>query len=348
MKRTCQIIIISLLVVYNLAHAVTLRKGHPVQYEVKPGDTLWAMANKFLDNPVEWPVLFNANPNIHNPNKIYPGQILTLEIVNGHPALRVQAGGTVKLNPEIRSEAENNSIDAVPYRIIAPFLTETRVLEPNTMNNAATVVAQVGEHIAAGDGDQIYIQGLSNTIDTDTDGNPAYSVFRFANALIDPITKKNLGYIAMHLGNVEILQAGNPATAIIVKARKEIIVGDKVLPYDVVESKPNFELSLPSSDLQGQIIYVLNGMTQIGQYQIVVINLGQQQGVKVGNMFSVYQAGKNIPNLTKSKQKTIQLPDEYAGDMMIFRVFDQVSFGLVMQASRPIHLLDNVRSPNVG
>jgi hypothetical protein len=39
------------------------------------------------------------------------------------------------------------------------------------------------------------------------------------------------------------------------------------------------------------------------------------------------------------------LPDERIGVLMVFRVFERVSYALIMQASEPVNKLDSVLSP---
>jgi hypothetical protein len=333
-----------------MANAVTLRKGHPMRYEVKRGDTLWTIAGKFLNDPAEWPLLMHANPSIHNPDKIYPGEILEVEIINGQPAMRVLSGGTVKLSPHVRSEPLNDAIPSIPYEVVAPFLSDTRIVNQEVFAKAPSVVAYVGEHIAVGAGDQIYVDGLHDDLLV---LDPKYSIFRLGDVLTDPDTHEVLGYEASHVGDLEVLRAGEPVTALVIEANREVLVGDHVLPVEPIELQKSFALSLPDPSIEGKIINVLDGITQIGQYQVVVINRGHVQGVKLGDVFSVYTPGKVIPdphaeNRRRGKQATIQLPDVHAGQLMVFRVFDQVSFGVVMRAKRSIHLLDKVRNPEVG
>ena len=48
-----------------------------VNYVVKKGDTLWAIAAKYLGSGTKYPQIASEN-NIKNPNLIYPGQVLTI------------------------------------------------------------------------------------------------------------------------------------------------------------------------------------------------------------------------------------------------------------------------------
>ena len=66
--------------------SATVQKPRPAEtapklktYTVKRGDTLWAIAKKYLGNGNRYTEIYNLNKNkISNPNLIYPGQVLTL------------------------------------------------------------------------------------------------------------------------------------------------------------------------------------------------------------------------------------------------------------------------------
>jgi len=91
---------------------------------------------------------------------------------------------------------------------------------------------------------------------------------------------------------------------------------------------------------------VVDGVSQIGQYQIVVVNRGAREGVDVGSVFEIYQAGELIVDqVSNERNASVKLPDERAGLLMIFRTFDKVSFGLIMKASSALHVGDHIRNP---
>jgi len=99
-------------------------------------------------------------------------------------------------------------------------------------------------------------------------------------------------------------------------------------------------------DVEGRIISVVDGVSQIGQYQVVVINRGKREGVDVGTVFAVSQAGTLIPDqVSDERNATVRLPDERAGVLMVFRTFEKVSFGLIMKATSALHVGDKISKP---
>ena len=87
----------------------------------------------------------------------------------------------------------------------------------------------------------------------------------------------------------------------------------------------------------------MQGVTQIGQYQVVVINRGASDGLAVGDVLTVFQAGEIVRDRVRGGK--VQLPEEPAGTVMMFKVYDGIGYGLVMEATQALHTLDYVRNP---
>lgn len=326
------------------ARPVHLRNGHPTRYTVQPGDTLWGIAGKFLDDPLQWPQLFRSNQQLDNPSHIYPGQVLELQLVNGEPALYAYAGGTVKLSPRVRSVPLDSAIPPIPLDAIQPFLDGTSVVNENELDHAPYILAHEGEHVVAGAGDEIYIQDIPQH-----SPYTKYWIFRKGSAYIDPETREVLGFAALHIGQTELVRSGDsntPSTFLITEARREVLKGDRLMPRTNQIEIKDFEPKLPKRLIHGQLISVLGGVTQIGQYQVVVIDRGARNGLRVGDVLAIDQVGRKVKDPAPETNKAfIKLPNERAGELMVFRVFEKVSYGLVLQATRAIHLLDVVTNP---
>jgi hypothetical protein len=101
----------------------------------------------------------------------------------------------------------------------------------------------------------------------------------------------------------------------------------------------------PEEETSGRIISVFEGVSQIGQYQVVVLNLGRESGIEAGHVMAVFQRGETIEDPFAGREETVTLPDERAGIVMVFRSFERLSYALVMEATRAIHVLDAVRNP---
>lgn len=319
-----------------------VRQDHPSHYVVKKGDTLWDIAELFLRDPWRWSDIWYVNPQVVNPHLIYPGDELELTYVNGKPQLRIVKRGprTVKLSPQIRSTPWDGAIPTVPIDAIAPFLTRPYVVGEGELDAAPYVVDFADEHILGGAGMRAYVRSI------DAAEPQKFDVVRPGNAYQDAETGEVLGYEALFIGSGLLKRTGDPATVFVTHTEREMLVGDRLLP--VGEDKPlsDFYPRPPQGDVKGAIIDVIDGVSQIGQYNVVVLDRGAADGLEPGTVLQVDQRGETVRDtVAEQPGTTVTLPDERAGLVMVFRTFERVSFALVMEAERPMHVLDRVHNP---
>ena len=256
-------------------------------------------------------------------------------------AISVSAA-TIQLSPQIRSEPIENDIPPIAINIIKPFLNNSRVVSGDVLEQAPLIIAHAGEHVVAGAGDTIYVENMQQYRSTHLSN---FAIVRKGRTYVDPQTKTILGYEAIDVGTAQLMTPGDPATLVIASSRMEILRGDRIMPL-CEDYKLAFHPKVPDSLIEGQIIGVMGGVTQIGQYQIVVINRGRKEGVEVGDLFAIFQQGNTIKNPdSTSRQAYLKLPGQRAGEMMIFRTFEQVSYGLIIDATMAIHLMDIAKTP---
>lgn len=337
-KRLLGILLASSALMAN-AQEVALNPQHPERYVVVEGDTLWDISETFLRDPWLWPEVWYVNPQIDNPHLIYPGDVITLVYVDGEPQLRVQRGHpTVRLSPEVRSTPLDQAIPTIPIDAVQQFLTKPLVLDEDELENAGYVLESADEHIVTGTGDRIYGRGTS----TDHD---RYNILEPQDPYVDPDTGELLGHRALYVGEAHIERHGDPATLRLVETTREVSLGDRMLPVREEEVRSHFVPRAPETDIEGKIISVVDGVSQIGQYQVVVINRGEREGLKAGDVLRIQQAGALVRDRFGEEKEKVQLPNEDAGTLLVFRTFDKVSYGLVMEATRAIHVMDIVTNP---
>ncbi len=351
------------------AEEIQINPTHPDQYTVVEGDTLWDISGKFLHHPGQWPELWSNNSQIKNPNLIYPGDTIYFAVVNGKPQLSLSRYGqqaqsssdspcilseedvkngrtefTVsedgKLLPCIRETFSKKAIELIPTGSIAQFLTSPKVVAENELNNAPYIVDIAGEHLVAGAGDSVYVRSITQP------ANQLYTIYRAGSAYVNPETGEILGYEAEYIAETTLQQTGDPATLLITKSDSEIRKGDRVMPKIEEEVTLNYFPRPPEKSINGNIISVLGGVSQIGLYNVVVIDKGIKDGILTGHELAIYQNGNSIRDPYSSiKNDVVKLPDEIAGTLMVFRPFERVSYALVMKATQAIHLLDKVQTP---
>ena len=339
-KKLLGMIFAALITSSLFAADVALNPNHPDRYVVVKGDTLWDISSLFLRDPWLWPEIWYVNPQIDNPHLIYPGDILTLVYIDGKPQLRLQRGRDAKLSPQIRVEDLGAAIPTIPRDAIQQFLTKPLVVDEGELDKAPYIVQNADEHVVAGGGDRTYVRGIDN------EEIGLWDVFRPGGPYIDPDTNETLGYEARFVGEAAVERFGDPATLLLTQTDIEARAGDRMVPMMQEEPIAYYQPHPPAEDMEGRILSVLGGVTQIGQFDVVVISKGAVDGMEVGHVMKIFRAGETIRDTVSGRRfERVRLPDEEAGMLMVFRTFERVSFALVVKAYRAIHVHDFVRTP---
>ena len=342
MFKACKRPILLLLCALSMPLALAdelLRADHPDHYTVVRGDTLWDISARFLRSPWRWPEIWHVNPQIANPHLIYPGDELDLVYIDGKPQLRLRRG-TLKLSPRVRSTPWDGAIPTIPVDAISPFLTRHYVLEQDQLDTAPYIVDFADEHIIGGAGQKAYVRSI------DQEDALKFEIVRPGGPYKDADSGEILGYEAAYIGTSKLQRTGDPATVYINSTELEAVIGDRVIPAGDDKATANFTPHAPAMPIEGNIIAVMNGVSQIGQYNVVVLDRGARDGLNAGTVLRVDQRGETIRDVvTPDSRDTVTLPDEEAGLLMVFRSFERVSFGLVLHATRVMHINDKVRNP---
>ncbi|TLY54239.1 MAG: LysM peptidoglycan-binding domain-containing protein [Gammaproteobacteria bacterium] len=328
-----------------------LKPGAPKHYTVKRGDTLWGIATMYLRDPWLWPEVWIINPQVANPHLIYPGDTLALAFgADGRPQVSLEQAGAVRLDPRLRATPLDSAIPTIPYGAIAAFLSRPTVLTADQIRDAPYVFAFRDMHEIAGSGNEVYVRNLA------AGENARFAVVHVADPLRDPDDGKVVGYVGIYTATALVQHAGDPAKALLIDPARETLRGDRLLSADVSETPVTFALRSPAGPVSGRIINVVGGTDLVGPYEVVVINRGKRHGLEPGNVLAVDQAGAVVRDLFRGGKKIgsgfgtsfapkVKLPDERSGTLLVFKVFDRVSFGLIVGASDTIHVADVVRNP---
>lgn len=329
-------------------HALSLRADSPPRYVVQQGDSLWSISSRYLKDPWEWKALWRANPNIKNPNHLYPGAILILDYYKSTPYIKVLSNGTIKLSPRARPTPLDEAVPPIPLGDIKPFLNESLILDEDVLGRAPYVVAYVGEHMRGDQGVEVYVKGLHSSNELPKGGTVAYSIFRSGKNYLDPITKKILGYRAALVGYGELVAGGDPATVVLTNIKTGIQKEDKVLINDSPEFGISFEPATPTTSVSGFIIDMPDNMptghSQSAVGGVVVISIGAESGLSSGDVLGIFKKSRLVPD-PKNHLILIKLPPERIGEAMVFRTFTKASFALIVRSIRPIYLNDIVTNP---
>jgi hypothetical protein len=336
-----------------------LAPNAPDTHTVQPGDTLWGISSMFLKSAWRWPELWGMNlDQIRNPHLIYPGQVLMLEKRDGRATLRVAGAGvgvgdtvpsnTVRLSPRARSSLlDNGAIAAIPLHLIGPFLTEAAVFETNELEAAPRIVATQEGRVMVSRGETAYVRG-------DLAGARDFRLFRQLAPLLDPDTGEVLGYEGRYVGTAEFVRAGSPPadggavvpdTFKVTGTRLEAKVGDRLSPVpqqELVAYAPH----APGSPIDGRIVAIYGDGLRAGQNQVVSLNRGKRDGLERGHVLALWRSGTAaFDSTTPGKRTAMRLPDEQHGVLFVFRVFERVSYALIVNVQDPVRAGDRYTQP---
>jgi hypothetical protein len=321
---------------------LALKPDAPDRYVVVPGDTLWSIAQRYTDSPWRWNELWNLNKDeIKNPHRIYPGNVIVLDRARGQLAV----ADTVQMSPRIRAESmARTAIPSIPPAMIEPFLVRPLVIEPDGLKNAPTIVAAEESRVILEAGSRAFVRGMGNSNETN------WFVYRRGPALIDPETKTTLGYEANYLGSARVTRAGEPTVVVLTSVTQEVSIGDKLIAAGRPDI-PTYAPSAPTAKIDGRIISLYGGGTKIGEagnQSVIAINRGNAHGLVVGNVLALYRPGALVaegPRYGGAANAPLTLPNDRYGLAFVFRVFDRVSYALVMNITRPVNVQDIVQNP---
>ena len=324
--------------------APQIRSDAPDRYTVVKGDTLWGISGKFFSDPWRWPYIWGMNKDaIKDPHWIYPGAVIVLDRINGTLSMGGTAGedrgpdtdNVVKLSPEIRTvDGTQNAIPSIPGSAIEPFLTQPLIVDEATLQTAPTLIGLTDNKVIIGPGDTAYAKGLTAA------KGKIWQVYRAGKTLTDPLSDEVLGTEAVYLGTVDVQRFADVSTVVVTSAKQEIVQGDHLIPFDATVSR-NYLPRAPETQISARIMSIFGGVTQAGQNSIVTLNKGRRDGLQSGHVLALKKKGAVI----ESDGKSYTLPDENYGLLFVFRVFDKVSYALVMQTRLPVQVLDSAVTP---
>jgi nucleoid-associated protein YgaU len=358
-----------------------LRPDAPTQYVVKNGDTLWSISGKYLYSPWQWPQLWGSNrTQIQNPQKIYPGQVLTLRYVDGQPRLGFDDNSgipTIKLQPRVRNMSSGYGINTVDVDFYRIFMQHPQVIDKQQTRKAPRLIAGPESRVMFATGDRVYADRPLES------GN--YLVYRIEKNITDPDTHKYLGQLVRFSGEVATLAGQNSALAerspseaaslpkdeyytrvnpliklptqtaqplVVTNTASEISKGDYLLK--ITDEHDSFQMMphAPKTQVKGKIISVMDGTDEAGTYHTITLNLGSNDGVDKGTVVSLYkkshQLKTGIPTNSEASHsvvKYLSIPAEEVGLALIYRVSDKLSSALIISTSSSVKVGDMVMNP---
>lgn len=372
-----------------VAADVAIKPDHPEVYVVQKGDTLWGIAGRFLQHPWQWPEIWEANPQVKNPHRIYPGDQLSLVYRDGRPVLSVAGDG--RLSPRVREVSLEDAVTAVALADVQPFLRRVMIVGEEDERRMPYVVALEENRLRGTEGQVVYVRGI------DAEAGSTVSILRpmmrfwdvperwpwdssprradGVSMLGDPLFNRPewywtdalnwsfrgqnaelLGTELLEVAEGQVLRGGDPTTVLVTRGLMEVSKGDRVSTALVEAFDLTFMPRAPARVPDNMRIMAVSDAISGGPKSVVALSKGSRDGVENGQVYSVFHPGERIHDDVKfppgkvdrmlaGKHAEIELPAEYVGRVMVFRTFEKMSYGLVVDGLRPVSPHDHLRAP---
>ncbi len=366
------VFVVAALTVAAYATAAEWRGDHPDTYVVKRGDTLWDISARFLKKPWLWPEIWQANPQIKNPHLIYPGDVISLAYLD---RLAVQPGPRTEARPINAIPLDQVEAFLKDLRVVDQFeqLPYVVSLEEERLRGSQGQVVYVRGLAGAQPGQRyLVVRPGQRYTQTRRMSNGEYEVFKedldyrgkrlltetnnldtgWTNMVLSEGPLELLGYELARV-NVGTVTRGEVAdvqvsTVLLDEAGREVRIGDRLIPVDATGYDLQFFPHPPKTQLpngKAQVLAVADTHMYGGPRDVIAISAGARDGIDNGTVFSIWRNGNKVIDKVEygedrsyqsvPKSSRVQLPDEFAGHVMVFRTFDKMSYGLVMEGIKP-------------
>lgn len=312
----------------------------PERHIVVSGDTLWGISGKFLQQPWRWPEIWRMNrEQIANPHRIYPGDVVVLDLSRGQPQLKLAKPlGTARLQPQVHSEKLPVSIPSIPPNVIEPFISRPLIIEAGELDKVPRILAAEENRVLIAAGDLAFIKGMQR------DDIEKWQVFRPGKPLKDPETGQIVAHEAFFLGDARLIQAGEPAVVRIVRAKEEITRGDRLLPtppQEMITYAPH----RPETEITARVMSIYGGLNEAAAGSVISLNRGERDGLEVGHVLALFRKRNAADHDSDGRRTSTTLPEQRYALVFVFRIFERVAYALVMESSRSVIVGDAARNP---
>lgn len=312
----------------------------PERHIVVPGDTLWGISGKFLQQPWRWPEIWRLNKEqVANPHRIYPGDVVVLDLSQGSPQLKLAKPLTpARLQPQVYSEPVRSSIPSIPTNVIEPFISRPLIVEAGDLDKVPRILAAEESRVLIGAGDLAFVKGMQQ------DDIEKWQIFRPGKPLKDPENGQVIAHEAFFLGDARLIQAGDPAVVKVVRAKEEITRGDRLVPsppQTIITYAPH----RPDNEIAARVMSIYGGLNEAAAGSVISLNRGSRDGLEIGHVLALFRKRNAADHDQDGRRTSTALPEQRYALVFVFRVFERVAYALVMESSRPVIVGDAARNP---
>ncbi len=334
-RRFCFGALVALFSAATLAEQPPSNETLPSVYTVKKGDTLWDISSHFLKQPWLWPSLWQANPEIKNPHLIYPGDELYLVWVDGQPQLHRK--NRKVLSPEIK--VQRSPITTLQSSVLLPYLSEFVLKSQADVMSAPKILGSTLAREQMSVGDRIWVD---QSLSTDNE----WWIYRPSETYLRSLDeKREIAVMTLQeVAQVSVVHSEvNRAEVRLTGIRQEIRQNDVLFPAPKTQVVANMQFlpQLPPEGINPKILGHVQGRNYIATSEVVVMDRGQEDRLRVGQIFSLLQPGAEVGDdkgryFYSDKGKAPQiLGRTQLGEAMVIRTFNHFSLAVVLKTKMP-------------
>lgn len=327
----------------------TIKADAPNRYVVKKGDTLWDISGKYLSAPHRWREIWATNRQIKNPNLIYPGDVLIMCLIKGKTLVGVDTGeGCAGIEKQMTTPPKavavrpaDTNIPAIPLSNIRHWLTYSVIVGPQDFENTPYVLASKDGNLITSVGNKVYARGPALTV------GQRYGIYREGEPYVDNSTGRVLGLEVTQVASAtvtDVSATGISSLQITNAYGSEVREGDRVFIEVDAPVPPVFYPAPAEVNRGGLIVRVMGGIGSAAKHSVVAINLGAVDGARPGHILDVYRRGALVRDIYDN-DTPVRLPSELAGQLMIFKTFNNISYAYVLDAEGPLNVGDQLLPP---
>lgn len=321
------------------AQNIRLNPDRPDVYVVERGDTLWDIAGEFLEEPWQWPEVWRANPEIDDPDLIYPGDRLRLVMRDGQPRIildRDTDRPVVRLSPAMRSLPREEAIPAISRDLIDHFLVDNLVVDVQEYESAPYIVSSAEDNLVISAGDTV----LARSPDSGWQGAvQQLDIIRLGQRYEDPVSGELLGRQGLRIGQArqQPARAGDSEGVrrlAIQRSREEVKPGDRLMEARDSKVTTQYMPRPARSGLQGRVLELLTELSLAAQYDSVLVSLGTEDGLREGDLLTVHADDRTVADPLTGE--ALVAAGQPVGTLLVYRVFDRLGYGLILEGTAPV------------
>jgi hypothetical protein len=340
---------------YGQVSSVFVR-NYPQSYIVQDGDTINRIAGQFLTDPSAWSDFWLSTPYRESDSDIRPGDVIRVEFINGRARLVAQRGDLrlERLAPQMREIGVTSEIPEIPLEDIQSSFSSNRIVPQDAYDNAPYIISPVKRNLVIGTGDEIYARGDWPA------GASFFEIYRQVNSYSDPESRRELSVELVTVGSATIVgeESRDIKRLLVNSSKEEIKAGDHLLLREELPLDSVIYPTEPDRQIQGRVISMTNTERMASQLDSVLIDVGSRDGLASGHVLSIKQTGDQIVDETDRERKSlvrrlfsiaadekVEMPRHEVGTLLVYRVFDNLSYGVILSSNEPARIGDMVVNP---